>query len=324
MTGLPTARAGWHNGVSARQGPQRAEAGHGERDGMLRRAYRIVMDAVWTFLADDGWAIASHIALSILMSLFPFLIFVTALAAFLDLRPLASETIQLILDTWPDAVAEPIAREIYNVVNHVRTDLLTFGVALAIYFSSNGVESLRIGLNRAYQARETRAWYRLRFESIIYVLIGAMGMLALSFLVVLGPLFWSIIVKNVPAVHHLSPAVTLVRYALTSLVLIMGLVVAHKWLPAGRRGWWEIAPGILVTLVLWLIAAAAFGFYLTEFAANYVNTYAGLASVMIALVFLYLTATIFLFGGELNAALSRARARRAEARTLAGHGSRAS
>ncbi len=284
---------------------------------MLVRGYNVVMDALWSFVADDGWAIASHIALSILMSLFPFLIFVTSLAAFLDLRPLANETIQLILDTWPDAVAEPIAREIYNVVNHVRTDLLTFGVALAIYFSSNGVESLRIGLNRAYQTKEGRAWYRLRFESILYVLIGAAGMLALSFLVVLGPLIWRIVEHNLPAVRHLSPAVTLARYLATSVVLVIGLVVAHKWLPAGHRTLREIAPGIGVTLALWLIAAASFGFYLNEFPANYVTTYAGLASVMIALVFLYLTATIFLFGGEFNAAMARARTARLERRARA-------
>lgn len=282
---------------------------------MLRRAYHIIMDAVWTFVADDGWAIASHIALSILMSLFPFLIFVTALAAFLDLRPLANETIQLLLDTWPDVVAEPIAREIYNVVNHVRTDLLTFGVAFAIYFSSNGVESLRIGLNRAYGMREARAWYRLRVESILYVLVGALGMLALSFLVVLGPLLWRIAESNLPAIRHLSPAVTLARYAATSVVLIIGLVVAHKWLPAGSRSLREIAPGIGLTLLLWLAAGAAFGFYLSEFQANYRTTYAGLASVMIALVFLYLTATIFLFGGEFNAAMTRARTAR-QARRL--------
>ena len=57
---------------------------------------------------------------------------------------------------------------------------------------------------------------------------------------------------------------------------------------------------------MWLVAATAFGFYLAEFPANYVTTYAGLASVMIALVFLYLTASIFVFGGELNAAIKRA------------------
>ncbi|MFG1287127.1 YihY/virulence factor BrkB family protein [Xanthobacter versatilis] len=272
---------------------------------MLRRIIHIPLDAFWTFAADDGWAIASHIALSALMSLFPFLIFVTALAGFLNLQPLANETIQLILETWPQQVAGPISREIYNVVNQVRTDVLTYGVVLAIYFSSNGIESLRIGLNRAYGVKEMRSWYWLRLESIGYVLLAAVSMLALSFLVVLGPLLWQAAVAQVPALAPFSGAITLIRFGATAIILVVSLVVAHLWLPAGRRSLAEVAPGILVTLVLWLVAATAFGFYLAEFPANYVSTYAGLASVMIALVFLYLTASIFVFGGELNAAIKR-------------------
>ena len=81
------------------------------------------------------------------------------------------------------------------------------------------------------------------------------------------------------------------------------LVIAHKWLPAGRRRFREILPGIVATLMLWLATAFAFGRYLAEFAYTYVSYYAGLASVMIALVFLYLTASIFIYGGELNAAI---------------------
>ncbi|MFG1295253.1 MULTISPECIES: YihY/virulence factor BrkB family protein [Xanthobacter] len=272
---------------------------------MLRRIIHISLDAVWTFSTDDGWAISSHIALSALMSLFPFLIFVTALAGFLDLRPLAAETIPLLLESWPRQVADPISREIYNVVDQVRTDVLTYGVLLAIYFSSNGIESLRIGLNRAYGVKEARAWYWLRLESIGYVLLSAAAILALSFLVVLGPLLWQAAVAHLPALKPFSHIVTLARFAATSIILVVTLVVAHLWLPAGRRSLAEVAPGILVTLVLWLVAASAFGMYLAEFPANYVTTYAGLASVMIALVFLYLTASIFVFGGELNAAISR-------------------
>ena len=58
---------------------------------------------------------------------------------------------------------------------------------------------------------------------------------------------------------------------------------------------------------MWIAASIAFGSYLAEFARNYVTTYAGLASVMIALVFLYMIAAIFMFGGELNAAILRAK-----------------
>lgn len=276
----------------------------------MLRAFDIAWDAFWRFVEDDGWAISSHIALSALMSLFPFLIFVTALAAFFDFKSLADETVQLMLEAWPAQVAEPIGREIRNVLTQVRTDVLTIGVVLAIYFSSNGIESLRIGLNRAYGVREGRSWYWLRLESIGYVVVGAAGLLALSFLVVLGPVLWLAAVKWVPALQPFGWVITFLRYAATSAILIVALVVAHMWLPSGRRTLAEVAPGIMVTLGLWLAAGAAFGRYLAEFASNYVTTYAGLASVMVALVFLYTTASIFVYGGELNAAIRRARENR--------------
>jgi membrane protein len=274
----------------------------------MRRAANIAIDAFWRFAADDGWAIASHIALSLLMALFPFLIFVTSLAAYLfGSKELADETTRLLLETWPQQVAGPIAQEISDVLTNLRTDALTFGIALAIYFSSSGVESLRIGLNRAYGVKEERHWWWLRLESIGYVLVGAAALLALAFLVVLGPLIWVTVLRYARWLEPLSWLVTFARYGVATLVLIVALVVVHMWLPAGRRTFKEIAPGLLVTLILWLAAGAAFGRYLAEFAYTYVTYYAGLASVMIALVFLYVTASIFLYGGELNAAIGRTR-----------------
>ena len=79
---------------------------------------------------------------------------------------------------------------------------------------------------------------------------------------------------------------------------------AYVWLPAGRRSFGTVWPGILATLLLWLICGFTFGHYLAEFAYTYVNYYAGLASAMIALVFLYYSAWIFVYGGELNAAIA--------------------
>jgi membrane protein len=196
------------------------------------------------------------------------------------------------------------------VLTNLRTDALTFGVVLALYFSSSGIESLRIGLNRAYGVQEPRPWWLLRLESIGYVLIAAAALLALAFLVVLGPLIWATVTRYVQWLRPLTWLVTVGRYSTASVVIIIALVVVHKWLPAGRRSMAQIAPGILVTLVLWLAAGAAFGFYLAEFAYTYVTYYAGLASGMIALVFLYLTALIFIYGGELNAAIERARGKR--------------
>lgn len=270
----------------------------------MGKVYRITRDAYYAFLDDDGWAIASHIALSALMALFPFLIFLTALAGFLGSRELADQAAELMLQTWPDIVAQPIAAEIHNVLTTARGGVLTVGVALSIYFASNGIESLRVALNRAYSVTETRSWYWLRIESIGYVLVAAFALLALAFLIVLGPLIVSRASRYLPWIAPQESILTFIRYAVAVLSLVVALVIVHKWLPAGSRRMRDIAPGIAVTIILSLASGMVFGQYLTYFASNYVSTYAGLASVMIALVFLYFISTIFIYGGEFNAQIA--------------------
>jgi membrane protein len=277
----------------------------------MLQLWQIFVDAFDRLNRNEGWAIASHIALSTLMALFPFLIFLTAVtAALFGSHELADETARILLEAWPDQVGEPIAAEIRNVMEGLPGDVLTFAVLLALFFSSNGIDSLRIGLNRAYGVPERRPWWLLRLESVGYVLLGTVALVALSFLVVLYPLIWATAIKYVNWFERLGYFLDFVRLGATAIVLIAALLVAHWWLPAGRRRFVDIVPGILVTLVLWIGAGIVFGRYLASFAYAYVTYYAGLASVMVALVFLYFAAMIFIYGAELNAALVRARKRR--------------
>ena len=276
----------------------------------MRFAFAILYEAAMEFVADDGWAISSYIALTVLTSMFPFLIFVTALAGFFGSENLANEAVQILFQTWPEQVAKPLANEVHNVLTQPRGGLLTIGVVLSIYFSSSAGEALRVGLNRAYDVKETRPWWLLRLASIAYVLVGALALLTLTLLVVLAPLIWSVALRFAPHIETLDNLVTFSRFGIATLVLLLALVIIHKLLPAGRRKLREILPGILFTFALWVAGGVAFGSYLAEFARNYVTTYAGLASVMIALVFLYMVAAIFIFGGELNEALSRAEKQR--------------
>src|SRR6516165_10803260 len=274
----------------------------------MRRVWAIALDAYWHFIGDDGWAIASHIALSVLMAMFPFFIVLTSLGGLFGSADLADRVANLLFASWPPEVAAPLAQEIHQVLTTTHRSALTFGGVLAVYFASSGVESLRIGLNRAYVGVETRNWILLRLESIGYVLLGALGLLALGFLIVLGPLLFGILLRHAPWLEALDEGTfTFFRFAVASTVLVVALLVAHKWIPAGRRRFLEILPGIGATLGLWLAAGAGFGRYLAQFSFTYVNTYAGLASAMIALVFLYWTASIFVYGGALNAAMLRPR-----------------
>ncbi|HLZ06592.1 MAG TPA: YihY/virulence factor BrkB family protein [Bradyrhizobium sp.] len=274
----------------------------------IRYLFHVSLDAFYTFLADDGWAIASHIALSTLMALFPFLIVLTSLAGFFGSKELADQAAALILQTWPRQVADTISGQIHEVLTTTRTDALTAGLVLAVYFASNGVEALRVALNRAYAVVEPRRWYWLRLESIGYTLVAAFTALAMAFLIVLGPLIIEGVRRYLPVVVEANESFLHVgRYSITIVALIVALFILHKWVPAGRRSFVQILPGIVFTMVASLISGMMFGQYLARFADRYVTMYAGLASVIIALVFLYFIAAIFVFGGELNAAIIKSR-----------------
>ena len=81
----------------------------------MRRIWRIIYRSWLSFSDDDGWAIASHIALSALMALFPFLIVVTALAGAFGSQQLADEVARILFEAWPKEVAEPIAGAVHDV-----------------------------------------------------------------------------------------------------------------------------------------------------------------------------------------------------------------
>jgi membrane protein len=279
----------------------------------MRRLALIAWDAYWRFSYEhDGWAIASHIALSTLLALFPFLIFVTALAGFLGSADLAEQVVKLTFEAWPENVVRPLQAEVYHVLTNQRRDLLTIGGALMLWFSSSGVEAVRIGLNRAYGVIETRWWIYTRAQSIFFVVLGAVSLLAVALLIVLAPSLFqvaaSLFPNFQPQIEQLRNEILTSRYVLTTAILLCALFAAHLWLPSGRRKLYEIIPGITITLLLWIIAALAFAWYLSSY-ANYASTYAGFASVLIALIFLYFNSVIFILGGELNAAWERDRKR---------------
>src|SRR5437773_6970393 len=223
------------------------------------------MDAFYTFLADDGWAIASHIALSTLMALFPFLIVLTSLAGFFGSKELADQAAGLMLQVWPKQVVDWIGGEVHDVLTTTLGDILTIGAALAVYFASNGVEALRVALNRAYSVIEPRGWYWLRLESIGYTLVAAITALAMAFLIVLGPLILEAARRHIPFfVETNEQFLNVARYSITISAMIVALFILHAWLPAGRRGFLHILPGIIFTMLASLVSAIVFGQYLAR------------------------------------------------------------
>lgn len=266
----------------------------------------VVRDAAGHLNGDDGWAMASHVALSSLMALFPFIIFVGALAGFFGDAALADQIADRLFEAWPSDVAAPIAEQVHQVLAVPRGGLLTVSILVALFLASNGVEAVRAALNCAYRVSEHRSMWALRAQSLIMVIVGAGVTLVYGVLGVAVPLLWHWLEGEFPDFGLRTPDFALFEFFLTGLFVTIALFAAHVLLPAKRPGMAFLLPGVVLTILLWIAGASLFAIYITSF-SHYVATYAGLAGVVTAMFFLYCAALILIFGAEFNAAVDRIR-----------------
>lgn len=183
-----------------------------------------------------------------------------------------------------------------------RGGVMSVGILLTIWFALGGVDGVRIGLNRAYGVRETRAWYVLYPVMALMVVIASLVLVVMGYLLVLAPRAGSWLHILFPGFDPASVTIGLIRYPAAALILMSSLFLAHVFLPARRTRFSSIYPGVLFTVGTWLTLTVAFSFYLDHF-ATYASYYGGLAGIIAMLYFLYLAALVLIFGGEINRAI---------------------
>ena len=276
---------------------------------MLFRQLKGVLQAFYALYADSGFSMAGAVAYSFVLSFFPFCIFLGTLAAYFGGEALAKQAVEQLFEMVPAPVAEAIAPEVMAVMGRSRAGLLTVGALVALFFATSAIESLRAALNVAYRVKESRSYFWCLSESAVFVVLTAVGMLVLTWGVVVGPqmaarfkpdwLLW---------LADASWLSLLVRYAIVIAAIGIQLIAYHLWLAAGQRRLGDVWPGVVLSIALWVVAAQLFASWLTI--SDYSRFYAGLTQIMSALVFFQVSAIIVILGAELNRGIVEVRRRR--------------
>ena len=263
------------------------------------RLWAIIFVAVQRLWADEAMSLSGNIAFRTLFSAFPFLIFLTALAALFGDEELADGLIDFLFSVGPAEVIAPLASEVQLILTTPRTDLVSIGFLITIWAAMAGVDSVRIGLNRAYNVRDRRSTWKLYGLNVLFVIGTAVVLLALSLLIVVGPIIIAFVQRHAPELDELMAIFRLIRYPVAVLLLTAALTAAHIFLPAKRLRPLQVLPGVILTVAVWVVLATVYSYYLANF-GNFASYYAGLSGVFAALFFLYLAALVLLLGNEVN------------------------
>jgi membrane protein len=289
------------------------------REGLLRLARRTLWQAYYSFNKDNGWMIAGHIAYMGLFALFPFLIFLVALAGFLGQGAAANSSVELGLELLPDDVASALQPAIDQVRQAPHAGLMTFGILVTLWASSSGLEALRHALNLAYDVGDPPAFWRTRLESLLLTIMAAIVVIVVMILLVVIPLG----LEAVQALlHHKSDAsLELTSYAgsrqaLGFLLLLGLLMLLYRVLPNIRLRAREVVPGAIVAWLLWLAAVWGYTVYLRT-VPSFSITYGSLGGIVVTLFFFYISALLFIFGAEVNSVVRRRNQARQMAQAMA-------
>ncbi len=264
------------------------------------------LQALWLALgrfgAKNGLVMSSHVAMSLMLALFPFVLFTVALAGSLSQDYVTNELIELIFGAWPQDVADPIVAELRAVLEQSGSGVITIGGLLAVFFASNGVVAVRAAMNQAYHDHDSWPFWKTRLFCLALVVIGGATILAIAAVEVVLPVYTKLVSERTDVNVSEWLSVDRLRWTFTVAVPAGTVILAHLLLPTRRHSVMQILPGVVLTLALWAAGGWGFSIYIGQF-ATYSTTYAGLAGAMAALIFLYLCAAILILGAEFNGAL---------------------
>jgi membrane protein len=255
---------------------------------------------------------ASELAYNLILAMFPMLIFLLSLLGIFAAKAtvLRADLLGYVSQVLPPAASQLIHRTLTEVMQNASNSKLTFGIVLTAWFASGGMSSMISGLNGAYELRESRSWIKVRVLAFLLTIsISILVLLALGAVLTGG---------------YLADAVG-ARYGLHAVVI--GAWRVGQWLLAiafvtfsfsiiyyfapdlEEQHWYWITPGSVVGVLVWIAISFGFRAYL-HFFNTYGKTYGSLGAVMILLMWLYVTGLSFLLGGEINAQIEHAAARR--------------
>ena len=260
---------------------------------------------------------AAALAYRGLFGLFPFLfILVVLLGAlgfpnFLDramgeTRPQSSHYVPQQLEPVVEPAREqvqPLLAMIERAEKQAGGNLLYFGVGVALWSVSAVARTLTEAFNVAYQVAETRRRWKQLMLSLAFGPVLALVVIVSVALMLIGPQLVGSIAALVDLDELFVRLWGWLRFPVALLLLAVALSVVYRFGPNAKQRFRSVVPGAVLSVVLWAISSVGFSFYLANF-ANYGVTYGSLGAAVGLLFYLYLCASVVLFGAEFNAAIS--------------------
>ena len=270
-----------------------------------RHVVRDFLHQLWeSFGRNQPFDLAAQLAYYAILALFPFAMFLLTLVGYIPLEGLKARMVGTMYSVMPPAVGKLCEQTLNEIVGKQHGWLLWSTLAFALWTASGAASGLITALNRAYDVSETRPSWRVKLRALLVTLGAVVAVIVATTAMLVGPELVRRIWQFFGFGFAFDELWAVLRWPVAALVMMTTVACIYYFLPNVKQKWRFITPGSVVAVLAWILASLGFRLYVTHF-NSYARTYGALGTVVVLLVWLYLSGFVVIMGGEINAILDR-------------------
>ncbi|MCB2290001.1 YihY/virulence factor BrkB family protein [Clostridium sp. CS001] len=247
---------------------------------------------------DEIDALAAQVTYYLLLSFFPFLLLLLSMLGYSDLQ--SKDVLIYLSQIMPKDSFDLIYTTVIQVFDSKSGNLLPLSIMGLVWTGSSGFRSIIRGLNKAYDEKETRPYWKTLSISMLFMMGLALAIIGVVALIVFGQTIGGVIQARFDVSSSFILGFDILRYVVILGGMIFIFAALYHFTPCRRLNWKEVVPGAIFTTLGWLVASLGFAYYVNNF-NNYSSVYGGIGAVIVLMLWLYITSIIILVGGEINA-----------------------
>lgn len=263
--------------------------------------FKIVKELYVRFKKDEISALGAQVTYYLILSFFPFLIFLVSLLSYTSI--VSTDSLSVLSGFLPASVYN-LVKDLAGYVLATRSNtFISIGMIVTIWSAAAGIMAFMNGINKAFKRKETRSFFKVKGLALLFTFAFAILLILSIGLVIFGEIlgrhFFSL--WGVP--ERLDIVWDIFRYAVSLLVIFITFMFFYVYVPNCKIRFREALPGSILSTVGWAVLSTGFAFYVNRF-QSFSKVYGSIGAVIVLLIWLYWSSIIIFVGSELNALLS--------------------
>ena len=245
-------------------------------------------------------SLSAQLAFYILLSFFPFMIFMSSLISYIPIEHMLN--LLSFLEFYPDVIQDTVYTLVDQLYSYKSNAILSITAIATLWSASRGVFSILKGLNIAHNLKETRNYVVLRIICLFYTLIFAFILVLTFILLIFGQLLLDWLTNFISFSDQIMLITNIIRFLVPFVLIFIFFVFIYKTVPNMKLTLKQVLPGSALTTIGWVVMSLGFSIYVNNF-SSYSYIYGSLSSIIVLLLWLYISSNIIMIGGAVNAIL---------------------